>query len=854
MKSALLHNAKKGAPIKAWNILGPFDFDVSKRVNGLTWFENTQIDNGIDVFEDILAEALPLLKQTPRENQEQHLFGENRRWAFLRTPEEVCAFGNFHVYNCFGAVLAHSVIEAGGGGRFKFKLVSRSSARLIVSVDGATVFDSGYAPGEPDPAGPPFSDYFFEADIKTGGSDFMICVAKMCRWTNIGFALICEDCDLTAHTAAPDGMSPELRQSIEDAADSIEIEREIYYDGDELSVTLDLNNSLTAYAIADGIGGSLDKRLVSGRNVLTSVDASIPEGQYNLRVTIREPISGLTAQNEYTLFRALRAPELAGREHFEERKKIYLDHLSRQPLVSERDQSTLYYVCAKVLRDEATPAVERIIIRECDTIRERRDCSDFRMQPLLRLLYWESRRRRLSDVTLEYMKQTVLGFKYWQDEPGNTVMYFSSENHRLLFHVAEFLAGQLYPLETFSNSRQNGLFHVNKARGFIVHWLQERGRYGFSEYHSNSYFNITLSPLLNIWEFCHPDDVQLRTALKQVIDYMTLILAANNFKGAFATAHSRTYAGPAKHPELENPYNLAYLLYGLGGLIGLGSYATFEIASGPYKPPALFDDISLDTESKQYFTWQQSRGEDGVPPCFGVYRTPHYQMSAMLDPMSKGRCETAMHTAHVGLPRNISVFWTAPWTVSETSGLRPSYWSGTAVTPRTMQDRNVIAMIYKGARYNWMTHCFFEKARFDRVEIKSNWAFGEVDGAYIGIWCGAGLKLADFGVFKGRELISEQAETAWVCECGDADEHGSFEAFMRKMESAAISYDGDRINYASPSIGALEMGWDGPVSVSGRELRMRRLPTVKSEWINGEFGSPHIAVDYKGQSYDIWMD
>ena len=45
------------------------------------------------------------------------------------------------------------------------------------------------------------------------------------------------------------------------------------------------------------------------------------------------------------------------------------------------------------------------------------------------------------------------------DEPGDTVMYMGSENHRLLFHVAEWMAGHLYPTETFTNSGQNGLYH-----------------------------------------------------------------------------------------------------------------------------------------------------------------------------------------------------------------------------------------------------------------------------------------------------------------------------------------------------------------------------------------------------------
>lgn len=855
--SALVFKAKKGESIKAFNILGPYDFDVSKRINGLTWFENQTLDNGLDVYTDIAREALPLLAGRPRENKEQALFGETRRWTFLRTPEEVCAFGNFHVYNCFGAVLAHSVVDAGADARVSFTLVTRSTSCVTVTVDGKTVYDSGFALGAPDPAGPPFADHFFEADLKAGGSDVMVFVAKMCRWTNIGFALISSSHDVTARTVLPEGVTLERRQKLEDAANSFEMEREFFYDGDEVAVSAAFDSAaINVSAKLRGCGMERVFALKTGRNVLMPVDAALPVGQYALTVTATDAQSGLATEAVYSLYRAQKSPVLPGRENFEARRKVYLDHLANLPdyAINPNDQSVLYYVCAHHMRGVLSPKVEKMIIDQCDGIRERKDCSDFRLQPLMRLLYWETRVRHISDATLAYMKETVLGFKYWQDEPGNTVMYFSSENHRLLFHVAEYLAGALYPLEVFTNSQQNGLYHTNKARGFIVHWLQERGRYGFTEYHSNSYFNITLSPLLNLWELVHPDDVQLRFGLKQIIEYMVLTLAANTFRGAFATAHSRTYAGPAKHPELENPNNLGYLLFGLGDLFGMGGFATFEIASGPYRPMEIFDAMACDDENRQSFTWQQSRSSDGISPTFAIYRTPYYQMSAMLDSTAKGKCESAMHTAHVGLPAKLSVFWTAPWTVSETSGLRPSYWSGTAVTPRTAQEKNVVAVMYKGTRYNWMTHCYFERARFDRVELRGNWAFGEIEGAYIGIWCSSGLAFADSGVFRGRELISRGTDTVWMCECGDVKADGSFERFMDKLLAAPVSFQNGVVVYDSPSVGRFVMGWEGPITVDGTAIKTRRLPTVTSDWINGEFGQPHLAITYKGETRDLWFD
>jgi len=387
-------------------------------------------------------------------------------------------------------------------------------------------------------------------------------------------------------------------------------------------------------------------------------------------------------------------------------------------------------------------------------------------------------------------------------------------------------------------------------------WLRERGRYGFTEFHSNSYFTISLCPLLNLYDFIHNDDLQFRYAVKMVIDYMLLIASINTFEGAFATAHSRTYAPPAKHPELEGCSTLLYLLFGKGTLTQRG-YSTFEIATGSYRLPPLFAEMAQDDKSRLWCKWQQSRYShfpDRYPGRFAVYRTPYCQMSAMLDYDYKGQYESAMHTAHVGLPNNISVFWTTPWAFSETGGMRPSYWSGTASIPRSFQEKNVMGLIFKNKRYNWMSHCYFERARFDEVRLEGNWVFGAVKGSYIGIYSQNGVAFTDSGPYKNRELVCPGTDNIWICECGDVQQNGTFESFVQSLKAARVECCGDTVIYESPSIGCLKSGWDGRITLNGEPLKMRGLQTVESEWVNGKFGDPHLQITYKGTVEDIWFD
>src|SRR5690554_4870033 len=138
------------------------------------------------------------------------------------------------------------------------------------------------------------------------------------------------------------------------------------------------------------------------------------------------------------------------------------------------------------LLEQGQSVDERPIHDLCEYINLRLDCADFRLATVLRCLY--SYRHLLCDNTLTLMEETTLNFKYFMDEPGDDDMCFWSENHQILFASEAFLAGQLYPNKVFTNSSLTGQQMKRKAKEHILRWLEYRFRYGFSEWHSNTYY------------------------------------------------------------------------------------------------------------------------------------------------------------------------------------------------------------------------------------------------------------------------------------------------------------------------------------------------------------------------------
>ena len=144
----------------------------------------------------------------------------------------------------------------------------------------------------------------------------------------------------------------------------------------------------------------------------------------------------------------------------------------------------------------------------------------------LRLLYFDNTTHMLSSELKLELKETILNFKYWITEPTTDKMYFWTENHMILFHTAELLAGQLYPNETFQNSGMTGIQHVNHAIPLINRWIGWRAQFGFSEWHSNIYFTLDLLALMNLVEFSQ--DTAISTKAMMLVDLIAFDFA-NNF-------------------------------------------------------------------------------------------------------------------------------------------------------------------------------------------------------------------------------------------------------------------------------------------------------------------------------------
>lgn len=257
-------------------------------------------------------------------------------------------------------------------------------------------------------------------------------------------------------------------------------------------------------------------------------------------------------------------------------------------------QGGLYgQVCRVALGGPDTPLSEVAVDLACAQVDERRDTADFRVAALVRLLYLDDANPVLSAETRAQVEDTLLRFKYWLDEPGQDKMCYWSENHQILFHSAELLVGQRFRDRVLPNAGRTGAEHMAHALPRLERWLALRGRYGFSEWHSNVYFNEDVPALVNLADFA--EDEGIRTKAAAVLDLLAFDLLNNTYRGYFATAHGRTYPDKLVGGLNDSTLEAAWLLTGLGAELPreAANFSGAFLATSPrYAPPPLLEDVA----------------------------------------------------------------------------------------------------------------------------------------------------------------------------------------------------------------------------------------------------------------------
>lgn len=218
------------------------------------------------------------------------------------------------------------------------------------------------------------------------------------------------------------------------------------------------------------------------------------------------------------------------------------------------------------------------------------DTSDFDLTYLMNL--WYGYRDLLPADVRAATEAHFKSFKYWftDSQPTGVIdqRYYWSENHRLLYHADEYLAGQAFPNDVFSSDGHTGAWHRTRAAGFIDEWLTEKARFGFTEWHSDVYYQKTLDALITLVEWANDPTLSRRASM--ILDLLLFDIALNVQKGNLGSTHGRSYMKDKSLAVDQDVFNLTKLVFddtALGYTSKGDAGATLLARARRYRVPAV---------------------------------------------------------------------------------------------------------------------------------------------------------------------------------------------------------------------------------------------------------------------------
>ncbi len=200
---------------------------------------------------------------------------------------------------------------------------------------------------------------------------------------------------------------------------------------------------------------------------------------------------------------------------------------------------------------------------QLDRIRNREDCAEFGIPAMVRMLK-EYRERIPAEVVTE-MEETLIGFRYWLDEPGEINACYFTENHQPLYHSAEYLVGAMFPDRVFPSDGNTGRWHMEHGLHCLTRWTGWREKFGFSEWLTN-YYAEDIIALLGVIEY--GEDRVLAERLRNLVNTLMFDIAVNTFRGHWIGSAGRTYAFYLLNPANEAVGPISRLYWGEGSIDG----------------------------------------------------------------------------------------------------------------------------------------------------------------------------------------------------------------------------------------------------------------------------------------------
>lgn len=443
-----------------------------------------------------------------------------------------------------------------------------------------------------------------------------------------------------------------------------------------------------------------------------------------------------------------------------------------------------------------------------ELIRKKGDCADFVLTPLLAVLL--THEAKFPHELAIQVKALATDFRYWIDEPGNDVMWYFSENHALLFHVTQYLAGHRYQEQVFSVSQRLGKEQYEIGKQRLDAWFDVFFSYGLSEWNSTTYLPIDLIGFFSLY-LAAPDQ-EMKEKAKKALDFIFEIAAINYHGHTMSSTYGRVYEHNLKAMQQGEMSSILQIAWNKG-YFNNALRPSFLFTLTDYEPEEKLL-AYVDLQPNQSLTAEYTQGINEAYTY--LYKTKDYSLASVIDyhPYEHG---LQQHTLNLSLGDGATLLWLNHPGERQYSGEnRPSFWAGNGNLPRVVQYRNTSLIHYQLESTELpYIHLYLPYWRLTAICEVGKWLFIQNNHSYFGVYFSEGYTIQKDGAVSQREVRSYGQEHHLIIKCSSEVEVGSFADFKEQLLTSDSQYQNGAIRFADKLGNELELK-DGQLFVEGQ--------------------------------------
>lgn len=426
----------------------------------------------------------------------------------------------------------------------------------------------------------------------------------------------------------------------------------------------------------------------------------------------------------------------------------------------------------------------------------------------------------LEPATLEAIKAYFLTYDFQSK--------YTSENHVMLFHTSRYLMGIAYPNEVFGRYGIRGETLAQLEKDYLADFIRFRARQGWDEFDSGNYFAPIWECLCALHDFAPDEDVRLLA--KMMMNVRLADMSVDVLDGMYCGAHGRIYERQALDHSNECTYFLQHLYF--GNVTSKQELALAEALLCSFQPDSIIEKILLE-RNKTYETRERVHLHCStyLPPerplpqeAISLRKitriSPRYALGCVQwqDAYAEGSL-AAWHTGHqqhewdltlAGNDTKRRIFTHHPGH-SGTEGAEHGYWTGDMLCNcgAHFQHHTAVLALYDipATQTYGFIHAYVPKERFEQMVEQDGAIFLRQGAVYIMLRLLRPYRWTAEGAYAGCEVISDGRRNGAVCEVGECEEFGSFDAFISHMLKNPVSLDEERmtLTYRSRRNGVLTL-------------------------------------------------